>query len=78
MQPKLLSRKRTFYVQLDTGKCKGCWKCLEDCQKQIIGKIDFPWHRHVRITHPEKCSGCLKCIRVCQNNAFSKIDNAAQ
>ena len=78
MQKKFFSREnsRTAYVQLDTGKCIACWKCLEVCQKQVIGKVDLPWHKHALIINPVKCSGCLNCIKICQYNAFSKIDRA--
>ena len=76
MRPKLVNREnaRTAFIQLDTRKCKACWKCNEGCPKQVIGKINLPWHKHARIIHPVECTGCLKCVKVCQYEAISKID----
>lgn len=76
MIPKLISRQNTVtpFVQLDTGKCKACWTCLEGCKKNVLGKVDLPWHKHALVINPDKCSGCLMCIKVCQYNAFSGID----
>ena len=71
-------RTRTAHVQLDTSKCKACWKCLEDCPNQVIGNVDLPWHKHALIINPDNCTGCLKCMKACQYNAFSGIDKAIQ
>lgn len=61
----------TRFVQLDTMKCQACWKCVERCHKQVIGKIDLLGHRHARLVHPQNCTGCLKCVHICQHEAFS-------
>jgi 2-oxoglutarate ferredoxin oxidoreductase subunit delta len=76
MKPRFFNRERskTPFIQLNTRKCKACWKCIEDCPKQVISKIDLPWHKHVVIAEPVKCSGCLNCINVCQYGAFEKLD----
>lgn len=78
MRPKLLSRKsaRTSYVQLDTSKCKACWKCLLGCKNQVIGKVDFLWHKHALIVNAHACIGCLNCVKICQHNAYSISDGA--
>lgn len=70
--------KGTAYIQLDTQKCKACWKCIEGCKKQVIGRIDLPWHKHALIVDPGNCSGCLNCVTACQYNALSGIDKAKQ
>lgn len=63
-----------MYVQLDTRKCKACWKCIEDCPNLVFNKVDLPWHKHAIIVDPDKCSGCLKCVKACQYGALSKAD----
>jgi Pyruvate/2-oxoacid:ferredoxin oxidoreductase delta subunit len=75
MKPTLFNRKstRTSHVQLDTRKCKACWRCLEDCQKQVIGKVNLPWHKHALIINSDKCTGCLRCINACPHDAFSMV-----
>lgn len=80
MRPKFLFREntRSLHVQLDTGKCKACWKCLKGCQKGVIGKVDLPWHKHVLLVEPDACTGCLKCVNICQEGAFSNIDGTKQ
>lgn len=76
----MISREhtRTSFVMLDTGKCKACWKCIEECPGRVIGKVDLPWHKHALITSPDKCTGCLKCIGVCPDGAYIKADKTKQ
>ncbi len=76
MKPISFSRSHTLtpFIHLDTSKCKACWKCLHNCPKLVIDKVDMPWHKHALISNPEACSGCLKCVRICEYNAFSERD----
>lgn len=76
MKPTSFSRSHTLtpFVQLNTSKCKACWKCLRHCPQLVIDKVDLPWHKHALITNPDACSGCLKCVRICEHSAFSKRD----
>lgn len=76
MKQKFFSREhtKTPYIQLDTRKCKACWKCLGDCPGQAIQKIDFAWHKHALIAAPAQCIGCLKCVKACEYEAYSKVD----
>ena len=76
MKPGFLDREhtKTPFIQLDTRKCKACWKCLEDCPNRVINKVDLPWHKHALIVEPDKCTGCLKCINVCEYGVYSEID----
>ena len=78
MRPKLFSREgaRTVYIQLDTSKCKACWKCLRGCKNQVIGKVEFLRHKHARIVNPDACNGCLNCDKTCQYGAYSVTDGA--
>jgi NAD-dependent dihydropyrimidine dehydrogenase PreA subunit len=69
------SRRRsgTQYIQLNTGNCKACWKCIEDCPKEVFGKIDFLGHRHAKMRNPDECTGCLKCVNICKFNAILPV-----
>lgn len=80
MKPTFLSRKhtRTSSIQLNTGKCKACWKCIEVCPRQVIGKVDLPWHKHSLIINPDSCCGCLNCIKSCSYGAYSEVDRSLQ
>ncbi|HPI20505.1 MAG TPA: FeS-binding protein [Candidatus Kapabacteria bacterium] len=73
MKLKLFKREHTFtdFIQLDTKKCKACWRCLDDCPKEVIGKVDLPWHKHALIVKLVACSGCFTCIDSCKNEALS-------
>lgn len=62
----------TRFIELDTHKCVGCFKCVEACPKKVIGKISFLWHKHVLILHADKCIGCNKCADICKTKAISK------
>jgi 2-oxoglutarate ferredoxin oxidoreductase subunit delta len=62
---------QTLYVQLDTQKCKACWKCIRICSGQVISKLNLPFHKHVLIVKPGACTGCLNCVKICRHNAFT-------
>lgn len=74
MKPRnvIHDRRETEYIQLNTGKCKACWKCIESCTQNVLGKIDIWIHRHAKIINPYNCTGCLKCTGVCEFNAIKK------
>lgn len=67
-------RRETKYVRLDPRFCEACWKCVDACPLDVLGKIDMgEWHRHVRIRDAEACNGCKKCVRVCDTGALTYI-----
>lgn len=76
MKQRIFRRQKTYtpFIKLDTGKCKACWKCIEECKKQVIGKVVVLWHKHVLIVQPDACSGCLKCVKICPYNAYLLSD----
>jgi uncharacterized Fe-S center protein len=80
MKPRFLrgEHAQTAYVQLDTRKCKACWKCINACPNRVISKIDFFGHRHARIGESEKCSGCLKYLKTCDFGAYISIASLIQ
>jgi NAD-dependent dihydropyrimidine dehydrogenase PreA subunit len=63
----------TAFVLLDTKKCIACWKCLEVCSNNVIGRINMPWHKHVKFINESSCTGCLKCVKICETTAISKL-----
>jgi NAD-dependent dihydropyrimidine dehydrogenase PreA subunit len=67
------SRFQSKYVQLKTKNCKACWKCIENCPQDVIGKIDFLGHRHIKMRNPAECTGCLRCVSACEFNVISQI-----
>lgn len=60
----------TGYICLDTYLCQACWKCIEACPSNVIGKIKILFHRHAHIKHPENCKGCLSCTEACPQGAI--------
>ncbi|MBR5717187.1 MAG: ferredoxin family protein [Bacteroidales bacterium] len=63
----------TKHIQLDPRKCHACWKCVETCPKQVLGKIDLPFHKHTNIVNPDACIGCKKCVKACQHGAITVL-----
>ncbi len=70
----IAGHNQTRYIYLDTSKCRACWKCIESCPEGVIGKIDLPFHKHVRISQPDQCKGCLKCVNVCPEEAIISLN----
>lgn len=65
--------KSTLFVGLDSSKCKACWECLNVCTKNVIGRINLPWHKHVKFINSSDCIGCMKCVKICTANAIVKL-----
>jgi 2-oxoglutarate ferredoxin oxidoreductase subunit delta len=70
-----MEHTKTSFIALDTKKCEACWNCISACTNDVIGKIDLPWHKHIRFTNSSACTGCLKCVKACKSGAISKIIN---
>lgn len=64
-----------MFITLDTQKCEACWKCLKACTHNVIGRINLPWHKHIRFVNGGECTGCVKCMKVCKAGAISKFIN---
>lgn len=63
--------QQTAHITIDLHRCQACWKCVNACQKQVLGKIDLPFHKHVKIVNAENCIGCNKCVKMCEFGAVS-------
>lgn len=55
-----------------THDCIACWRCVDSCPRQVLGKVSFLWHRHAKIVAPDRCVGCGKCAEVCPAAIFTK------
>jgi len=64
---------KTKYIQIESSKCKACWKCIENCPKHVIEKVNILIHKHSHIADSNVCIGCLKCVRICEYNAIHPI-----
>ena len=71
MPHRLSKHNSTKYVRLDTPLCQACWKCVEACPNDVIGKIEFIFHKHSRIDHAEMYKGCQKCVKACPQQAIT-------
>lgn len=60
----------TNYVAINPSPCVACWKCVETCPTNAIGKIEVLWHKHVKFRDTDACIGCKKCIKTCPQGAF--------
>ena len=68
-----LTKIHTPYIWADSRRCKGCWRCIDACPKQVIGKISFLWHKHIIFINSENCTGCKKCIKTCPHGVFFNL-----
>ena len=60
----------TKYVAMNPSHCVACWKCVEQCPKNVIGKVGFLWHTHAALQDADACIGCKKCIKACPHGVF--------
>jgi 2-oxoglutarate ferredoxin oxidoreductase subunit delta len=63
---------QTRFIAVDTSLCEACWACLEACSRNVLGRVKFLWHRHIRIDNPEACTGCRRCVNVCRHGAITR------
>jgi ferredoxin len=68
-------RKGTKYIYLDKSKCEACWDCINECKFKVLDKVDFWFHKHVKLKNPEKCRGCKSCVEICNNDVFKPVIN---
>lgn len=67
------SHTQTQHIKIDNHKCKACWDCVNTCPKNVIGKVNLFFHKHLHIDYAEQCIGCLKCVKVCKFQAIQQI-----
>lgn len=70
---KLRARRQTKFISINPRNCVACWECVESCPKNVLGKIDFLGHRHVKISNAPACIGCFKCVKTCPHGCINKI-----
>lgn len=63
----------TAYIKVIVNDCIGCWKCVDACPKQVLGKVKFLWHHHAKISNPDACIGCMKCVKVCPQHIIANL-----
>jgi ferredoxin len=55
-----------YVAQVDTDLCIGCGECVEKCQFQALGVVDF-----YNQIDAARCMGCGVCVSQCQYGAIS-------
>ena len=60
----------TKFVAMNPSHCVACWECVEQCPKNVIGKVGFLWHKHAAFQDADACIGCKKCIKTCPHGVF--------
>lgn len=66
-------RQQTEFINLDSGKCRACWKCIDSCPEKVFGKINIIIHKHALIINDERCTGCGKCVKTCDHKAINRL-----
>ncbi|MCD8194277.1 MAG: 4Fe-4S binding protein [Tannerellaceae bacterium] len=70
---KRLEKICTPYLWINPRICQACWKCVDACPQQVIGKVGFLWHKHIVIRNRDNCIGCKKCFNACEYHVFNEI-----
>lgn len=63
----------TAYIVVNSRLCQACWKCVEACPRDVIGKTNFIFHKHARIVNPGCCTGCRACVKACPEGAIEAL-----
>lgn len=71
---KTKTKIATPYLLVIPKQCIACWKCLEVCPQNVLTRVGFLWHKHIKIKNPENCIGCNRCVAVCPKNIFIPIE----
>lgn len=65
------------YIEIDKGKCKACYLCIDVCPKGLIKKsteANALGHFPVEFEDSEhKCLGCAMCATRCPDLAIVKV-----
>ncbi|MBD5231561.1 MAG: 4Fe-4S binding protein [Bacteroidales bacterium] len=70
---KIRGRRKTAFISINPHDCVACWECIKACPKEVLGKVDFLGHRHVKISNCAACIGCLKCVRICPHGCIKSL-----
>jgi len=66
----------TKHIWINTELCKACWECIPVCPNNVIGEINFSFHKHAHIDNGGNCKGCMACTKVCPNKAIRPLKDA--
>jgi 2-oxoglutarate ferredoxin oxidoreductase subunit delta len=61
-------------IVIDEKLCKGCYFCIEECPKNVLGKtieLSPKGYLIATVERPEDCIICRICERVCPDFAIS-------
>ena len=62
------------YIAINTKIFRACWTCVRSCQQNVLGYVNLPFHKHVKIVNANDCIGCYRCIKVCPYRAIAKVE----
>lgn len=65
------------YIEIDKGKCKACYLCINECPKHLIQKSNEAnelGHFPVEFKDAKnECLGCALCATRCPDMAITKV-----
>ena len=64
-------------IMINEKLCKGCYYCIEECPKNVLGKseeLSPKGYLIAKVERPDDCIICRNCERVCPDFAISVYD----
>ena len=63
------------YVEVNTGRCKGCNLCVVSCPTSVLDlqprEVNDRGYHYVYMKNPDDCIGCANCGFVCPDGCLT-------
>ncbi|MDU1892469.1 MAG: 4Fe-4S dicluster-binding protein [Dysgonomonas sp.] len=66
-------KRKIISLQIFERKCIGCERCVDRCERNVLGMIYGEKYSYATVEFPERCTGCALCSFICPLEAIELI-----